>query len=227
MKEPAPKIAIVEDDQLLLYGLKEKLAAEGYEVVPLADGEQALEVLGRQVPDLLILDLMLPRIEGLEVCRHLRARYPELPILILSAKGQEADKIEGLRTGADDYLTKPFSLGELLARIEALLRRHRGHKTRRVGDIEIDLSAHRVFRDGAELVLTATEFRLLRFLLLSAGQVRSRAEILTGVWGYDAGPDVRTVDYHVKNLRRKLGDDPDDPTLIRTVYGEGYRLEPP
>ncbi len=227
MSDFATTIAIVEDDEVLLYGLSEMLGSHGYKVTGIGDGQEALEVLGREVPDLLILDLMLPKVHGLEVCRHLRARYPWLPILILSAKGKEADKVEGLKTGADDYLTKPFSSAELLARIEALLRRLDRREKIRFGPNEIDLSERRVFRCGKEVALTAIEFRLLRLLLRASGGVLSRDAIVAGVWGYGAYPDARTVDYHVRGLRKKLEDDPENPVYFQSVRSVGYVFDHP
>lgn len=220
-------IAIVEDDPSLLLGLKEKLKLEGYRIISADDGEKALDLLGRHVPDLILLDLMLPKVSGLEILRWIRKRYPRLPVLILSARGQESDKVQGLRIGADDYLTKPFGLKELLARIQALLRR--GGLTGRIrfGNIEVDLDAGSVRRSDAEVVLSRIEFDLLRFFLRNAGCVLSRDRILDGVWGYIDAPAARTVDYHVMGLRRKLEDDPAAPAHFMTVPTLGYKFVGP
>ncbi len=217
-------VAVIEDDPALLLGLTEKLGMEGYRVVSARDGEAALELLGREVPDVLVLDLMLPKIDGLEVCRAFRKRYPEIPVLILSARGQEEDKVKGLRLGADDYMTKPFGLKELLARLEALLRRTGGAGEFRFGKVAVNLATGEVRRGKSRVELSKTEYDLLRFFIRNKGCVLSRERILDGVWGYDAAVSPRTIDFHLMGLRRKLEDDPAAPRHFLTVPTLGYRF---
>ncbi|RJQ40381.1 MAG: DNA-binding response regulator [Dehalococcoidia bacterium] len=226
------KILIVEDDRNLLDTLKYNLRREGYEVVAAADGAEALDVARRAKPGLIILDLMLPGISGLEVCRILRKEMT-VPILMLTAKAEETDKIVGLEIGADDYMTKPFSLRELLARVGAMLRRAGmaekplGHEEAllRVGDIEVDIARHRVSKGTATLELTPKEFDLLAFLAKNRGFVFSRERLLEKVWGYDFAGDTRTVDVHIRWLRQKIEIDPNHPRRLITVRGTGYKLE--
>lgn len=218
-------VAVVEDDPALLLGLTEKLGMEGFKVVSAKDGEAALELLGSVVPDVLVLDLMLPKIDGFEVCRAFRRRYPEIPVLILSARGQEEDKVRGLKLGADDYMTKPFGLRELLARIEALLRRTRGSGEFRFGKVTVNLDTGEVRRGKTRVELSRTEFDLLRFFIRTSGRVLSRERILDGVWGYGAAVAPRTIDFHVMRLRRKIEDDPAAPRHILTVPTLGYRFQ--
>ncbi len=218
-------VAVVEDDPALLLGLTEKLGMEGFKVVSAKDGEAALVLLGSVVPDILVLDLMLPKIDGFEVCRAFRRRYPEIPVLILSARGQEEDKVKGLTLGADDYMTKPFGLRELLARIEALLRRTSGSGEFRFGKVAVNLDTGDVRRGKARVELSRTEYDLLRFFIRNRGRVLSRERILDGVWGYDAAIAPRTIDFHVMGLRRKLEDDPAAPRHFLTAPTLGYRFE--
>ena len=221
------KILLVDDEPTLRDTLALNLRAGGYEVVTAADGAAALEVAHAESPDLIILDLMLPEIDGLTVCRSLRQKS-ETPILILTARTGELDKIIGLESGADDYLTKPFSLGELQARIRALLRRagpRRLGDEIRFGDLTLNLVSRRAFLGDRELVLSPKEFSLLAELMRHQGAVLSRDLLLTRIWGYDFYGDSRTVDVHVRWLREKIEADPSQPTRIVTVRGIGYRFE--
>lgn len=226
------KILIVEDDRTLLDTLKYNLRKEGYDVVTAIDGSEALDLARREKPDLIVLDIMLPKMSGFEVCRVLR-KDMNVPILMLTAKVDETDKIVGLEIGADDYMTKPFSLRELLARIRAMLRRSKmaemppkaDEALLKVGDIEIDIARHRVSKGGTALQLTAKEFDLLAFLARNKGFVFSRDRLLEKVWGYDFAGDTRTVDVHIRWLRQKIEADPDNPKRLITVRGTGYKLE--
>jgi DNA-binding response OmpR family regulator len=223
------KILVVEDDTGLREALAFNLLHEGYTVLSATNGLQAIEVARREQPAVVILDLMLPDLDGLSVCRSLR-REPdtaEVAILILTARTGEVDKIVGLETGADDYLTKPFSLGELLARVRAMLRRTRSTAPRDVlhaGDLTLDLITRRAVRHNQELTLTPKEFSLLAELMRHRGAVLSRDLLLDRVWGYDFFGDTRTVDVHVRWLREKIENDPAHPTRIQTVRGLGYRF---
>jgi DNA-binding response OmpR family regulator len=226
------KILVVEDDRNLLDSLAYNLRQEGYEVVTAADGAEALDVARREKPNLVILDLMLPKMSGFEVCRVLR-KETAVPILMLTAKAEETDKIVGLEIGADDYMTKPFSLRELLARVGAMLRRAKmveiqplsEGKLVKVGNIEIDIARHRASKGPTELELTPKEFDLLAFLASNKGFVFSRDRLLEKVWGYDFAGDTRTVDVHVRWLREKIEDNPKEPRILLTVRGAGYKLE--
>ena len=230
------KILIVEDDETLLSVLKYNLIKDGYNVITATDGLQGIQVARSEKPDLVILDLMLPKMDGLEVCRILRKEMI-VPILMLTAKAEEIDKIVGLELGADDYMTKPFSLRELLARVRAMLRRSEMVKQEaakgdgtvaqviRAGKIEIDLSRHTVLNAGFPLDLSPKEFDLLVFLARNRGQVFNREALLAKVWGYDYAGDTRTVDVHVRWLREKIEDNPEVPRLLITIRGVGYKLE--
>ena len=225
----ARKILVVEDDRTLLDLLKYNLEKEGHEVVTAVDGAEAIEKARASPPDALILDIMLPVLNGLEVCRILRKEMT-VPIIMLTARDDEIDKISGLDAGADDYMTKPFSMRELLARVRAILRRADTQATPpgaplRTGDIEIDVGRHTVNRGGKTLSLTPKEFDLLAFLTRNQGLVFSRDQLLEKVWGYDFAGDTRTVDVHVRWLRSKIEDDPDQPRRLLTVRGVGYKLE--
>lgn len=225
-------ILLVEDDPTLLEAIRYNLGKEGYQVVTAVDGIQALEQARQATPDLVILDIMLPRLDGLEVCRTLR-RDSSVPIIMLTAKSGETDTVLGLEMGADDYLAKPFRLRELLARVKAQLRRsempHAGAQPAldrvQFGRISVERESRRVFRDGKEIGLTLKEYDLLEYLRANAGKVISREVLLDKVWGYGFAGDSRTVDVHVRWLREKIEDDPANPLHIRTVRGVGYRLE--
>lgn len=224
-----PYILVVEDEDALATLLKYNLDKEGHRVVVASDGEEALMLIDERQPDLIVLDWMLPKVSGIEVCRRLRAK-PEtknLPIIMLTARGEESDRVRGLDTGADDYIVKPFSMSELAARVRAVLRRIRpGLADDRIrhGDLVIDRVAHRVKRDGKEIHLGPTEFRLLDYLMQHPGRVFSREQLLDAVWGSDVYVEARTVDVHIGRLRKALNVGADlDP--IRTVRSAGYSLE--
>jgi len=223
------KILIVEDDPNLLEALKYNVRKEGHEAITAVDGTQALEVARTGKPDLIILDVMLPKMSGFEVCRILRKEMT-VPILMLTARDDEVDKVVGLDLGADDYMTKPFSMRELLARIRAMLRRVESQTAPlesplRLGDLEVDASRHVVTKAGNALVLTPKEFDLLAFLARNKGLVFSRDQLLEKVWGYDYSGDTRTIDVHVRWLREKIEDNPEEPKRLITVRGVGYKLE--
>ncbi len=224
----AETILLIEDDASIRQGLELNLKLEGYTVLACGDGERGLELAREQKPGLIVLDLTLPKLDGLTVLRAVRRENKEVPILILSARGQEASKVEGLSLGADDYVTKPFGLKELLARVQAALRRAgRGEEIRRYGDVEVDLKTRRVLRGGKSLELTAREFDLLRHFVLHPEIVLYREQIMQAVWGIDYFGTARTVDNFIVRLREKLEPDPSRPRLIETVRGIGYRFVPP
>jgi DNA-binding response OmpR family regulator len=230
--EAESTILIVEDDRNLLDTLKYNFVKEGYRVVTASDGAEALDVARREKPRLIILDLMLPSMSGFEVCRILRNEMA-VPILMLTAKADETDKVVGLELGADDYVTKPFSVRELTARVRAMLRRSRMGQEQapaeesviRVGELNIDLLRHRAARGESVLDLTPKEFDLLAYLARNKGMALSRDQILERVWGYDFAGETRTVDVHVRWLREKIEKDPGEPKLLQTVRGIGYKLE--
>jgi DNA-binding response OmpR family regulator len=222
------KILLVEDETTLAKALKFSLEKEGFIVYVAYDGEEALQAVTKEKPNLVILDLMLPKIDGFEVCRILH-RESEIPIIMLTAKADDIDKILGLELGADDYMTKPFNTRELLSRIRAILRRttqhtYTGNKVVRVGEIEIDLIKHRVSVKGREVALTAKEYALLSFLASSPGRVFSRDLLLEEIWGYEYCGDARTVDVHIRHLREKIEERPAEPHFILTVWGTGYKF---
>jgi two-component system alkaline phosphatase synthesis response regulator PhoP len=221
------RILLVEDEVGLVMTLTDRLQAEGYAVDSCADGERGLQQATDVSYDLIVLDVMLPRKSGFDVCRKLRERGVETPILMLTARSQIVDKVVGLQFGADDYLTKPFDIMELLARVEALLRRVPSRSSRtayRFGSIHVDFKNAEVTRDGAAVTLSAREFQLLRYLIEHRGSLISRRELLTQVWGYEAMPLTRTVDVHMAWLRQKLEANPKRPEFILTVRGLGYRF---
>lgn len=230
------KILAVDDDTNLLQVLKYNLLKEGYEVVTAEDGTAALETARREQPDLIILDIMLPGLNGLEICRILRKEM-SVPILMLTAKTEEVDKIVGLELGADDYITKPFSIRELMARVHATLRRSEWQRPAgaaeeteppqqlRYGNLEVDLSRHEVYRGGAPVKLSPREFRLLAFLMQHRGQVFNREKLVERVWGYDYEGGARTVDVHIRSLRQRIEDNPSRPRHVLTVHGFGYKFE--
>ncbi len=222
------KILLVEDEKTLVRALTFNLEKEGFEVEVAYDGEEALEKVDQKKPDLIILDLMLPKVDGFEVCRNVR-KTSEVPIIMLTARDEDIDKILGLELGADDYITKPFNARELLARIRAIFRRAaqqsaQGKNVIRFGDLEVDLIKHRVNLKGREIPLTSREYALLSFLASNAGRVYSRGQLLEHVWGYDYCGDARTVDVHIRHLREKLEENPAEPRLILTVWGTGYKF---
>ena len=220
-------ILVVEDEQALRQALGVRLRSEGYIVDMAEDGQVGLEKATNLPFDLIILDVMLPYQNGLDVCRSIRQMGLATPILMLTVKDQIVDKVVGLKLGADDYMTKPFDAAELSARIEALLRRapsHTGQGVHEFGPIVVDVSRREVARDGEPVVLTSREFQLLCYLMERAGRAVPRRELLQSVWGYDSDAFTRTVDSHVASLRRKLGDDPKRPELILTAFGIGYKF---
>lgn len=224
-----PRVLIVEDEEPLTLLLRYNLEAEGYEVDSVSRGDEAEIRLREQVPDIVLLDWMLPGLSGIELCRRIRVR-PEterLPVIMLTARGEEGDRIRGLSTGADDYIVKPFSVPELLARVRALLRRAKPTHIAtqlRAGDMELDRETHRVRRSGKDLHLGPTEFRLLEFFMQSPGRVFSREQLLNAVWGHDVYIDERTVDVHVGRLRKAINL-PKTTDPIRTVRGAGYSFD--
>jgi DNA-binding response OmpR family regulator len=221
-------ILLVEDDPALSYLIEDRLQQEGYGVSAVPDGEQALEILRSDDYDALLLDVMLPGRSGFDVCRELRSLSATLPILMLTARGEVTDRVTGLKLGADDYLAKPFEISELLARVEALLRRSRmpPRQSRphlfHFSNVSVDFARQRVNRAGERVELSNKEFQLLRHLIQNQGRVVSRDELLSRVWGYQALPYTRTVDFHMAQLRKKLENDPQRPVHFQTVRGAGY-----
>ncbi len=229
----AEKILVIEDDPSILRGLQLNLGMEGYLVRSASDGETGLALARTEKPDLVVLDVMLPRMGGLEVVREIRKEDPDLPVLILSAKGQEADKVAGLRFGADDYIVKPFGLKELLARIDAVLRRRRARgetgpsrALKRAGNVELDLDARKATAAGNVLELTSREFDLLAWFVTHPDRVFSREQLMEAVWGSRYFGTARTVDNFVARLRAHIGDDAENPRHLETVRGVGYRFNP-
>lgn len=225
------RILIIEDEAPMRRILGDCLEGEGYRILLAADGEQGLASAMAEKPDLILLDIMMPRLDGLAVCSELRRLGQRVPILILTARGRVEDRVRGLDLGADDFLPKPFSRDELLARVRALLRRvkrqERALTTLTLGAVHLDFVQQRATRDGREIHLTAKEFAMLRLLLENPGQPVSRDRFLDIVWGYAVFPTTRTVDKHIGSLRAKIEDDPDEPRHIQTVHAVGYRLELP
>ena len=220
-------ILIVEDEPAMASGLRDNLEFEGYVVRIACDGEEALASAAESPPDLILLDLMLPRRNGLDVCRELRRRGLSIPIIMLTARSQETDKVVGLELGADDYVTKPFSVRELMARVHVQLRRIASEGSVehfRFGEIELDFKRHHAARDGRLLHLTAREFDLLRYFVRRRGETVSRDELLDKVWGMGAYPLSRTVDNHIAKLRQKIERLPADPEYLITVHGLGYKF---
>ncbi len=224
------RLLIVEDERPMRTALQDCLAAEGYRVLVAADGAVGLERALEEKPDLILLDVMLPRLDGFALCAELRRLGQAVPVLMLTAKGQVEDRVTGLDSGADDYLVKPFSTDELLARVRALLRRvHKqtrpAHKLE-LGEVRVDFVQQKAWRGHAPLHLTTKELAMLRLMAESAGEPISRERFLDLVWGYTAFPTTRTVDNHIASLRAKIEPDPAHPRWIQTVHGVGYRLEP-
>ncbi len=222
----ATKILVVDDEKIIIKGIKFSLEQDGMEVDTAYDGEEALQKIRENTYDMVILDLMLPKIDGMQVCQTVR-EFSMVPILMLTAKSEDMDKILGLEYGADDYMTKPFNILELKARIKAIIRRQRYHEEKtshavEIRGLKIDFDSRRVFYESREANLTAKEFDLLELLANNAGKVYSREKLLDVVWGYDYPGDVRTVDVHVRRLREKIEPNPGDPTFIMTKWGVGY-----
>ena len=224
------RVLLIEDEPQMLLGLRDNLELEGYEVQTAADGDEGLQKAASFQPDLVILDVMLPRKNGFDVCRELRARSNATPVVMLTARNQETDKVLGLELGADDYVTKPFSITELLARVRAVLRRSAGRPaagaadTYRIGDLEIDFRIHQARRGKQRVEFTAREFELLRYFVTHIGQVVTREQILNEVWGYEEFPTTRTIDNFVAKLRQKIEKSPHAPEHILTIHGSGYKF---
>lgn len=228
MADPKPHVLIVEDEAALVTMLRYNLESEGYRVSEAVDGEEAILLVIEEPPDLILLDWMLPSLSGIEVCRRIRRNESarDVPIIMLTARGEDSDRVRGLDSGADDYITKPFSPRELMARVRAVLRRSQpsDHERLVYGDIEMDLARHRVQRGGRDLHLGPTEYRLLRHFLESPGRVFSREQLLDAVWGRDVYVETRTVDVHIRRLRKTLNEG-GLPDLIRTVRSAGYAVD--
>ncbi len=224
------KILIIDDDESLAKGLRLNLKAEGYEVEWAGDGLEGVRKAAAVAPDLILLDLMLPKMQGLEVCKRIREKRIRAPIIMLTAKGGEVDKVVGLEVGADDYMSKPFGLPELLARVKAHLRRERREgredppESLRVGDAEIDFAQYKVRKKDQVLELTALEMEILRYMAGHRGEIVTRDALLDNVWGYEKYPTTRTIDNHILKLRKKIEEDPNHPRHILSVYGGGYRF---
>lgn len=229
----APKVLIVDDEEHIIELITFNLELKGYEVDSASDGEEALQKFKKIKPDLILLDIMLPKINGIEVCRRIREseELPDVAIIMLTARGMEKDKVEGLEVGADDYITKPFSIQELMARIKAVMRRwntlpkEREFEHLEYGALQIDPQNYEVYKNGAKLDLTLKEFELLKLLAVNRGKVFSRNDLLDKVWGYEYFGESRTVDVHIRHLRKKIEDDDKDPRYIETVRGVGYKFK--
>ena len=225
------KILIIEDEPDMVLGLKDNFEFEGYEVTTASDGETGLERARSQKPDLVILDIMMPKLSGLEVCKTLRGEGFSAPILMLTARGQEIDKVVGLELGADDYVTKPFSIRELLARVRALLRRSEGKHPKlaryRFADIDLDFEHYKATKGGETIEMSPRELELLRYLIERKGETVTRDQLLEEVWGYENSPTTRTVDTHIAKLRAKIGDSGSEPKWILTIHGMGYKFVEP
>jgi two-component system alkaline phosphatase synthesis response regulator PhoP len=224
-----PKILVVEDEEDIWRGLLMYLKKDGYEAVHCGRGDQAVAAVLRDAPDLVILDMMLPGKSGIDVLRELRAKGLDVPVIVLTARSDEIDRVLGLEMGADDYVTKPFSVKELIARVRARLRRDAARDSGAVsryafGDVEIDFDRHEVRRGGSRLDISGRELDVLKLLVRFRGQVISRERMLRDAWGYDGAPTTRTVDSHIFKLRQKLEDDAANPRYILSVYGEGYKF---
>jgi two-component system response regulator VicR len=228
----ARRVLVVEDDQAMSVALRDGLTYEGYEVLLATNGPDGLRLARQCRPEAMLLDVMLPGISGLDICKRLRSEGCAVPIIMLTARGQEIDKVLGLRLGADDYVTKPFSFLELLARLEAVMRRTQravaeptnGRDCFSFGAVSVDFAHHEASRGGVTVELTPREFRLLGFFVQHRGEVVTRDQLLAAVWGYSAIPFTRTVDVHIAKLRKKLEDNPEDPRYILTVHGMGYKF---
>jgi len=222
------KILIVEDEPNMVAGLRDNFEYEGYEVISAGDGVEGLSRALADSPDLVVLDVMMPKMSGLDVCKQLKAKRPSIPVIMLTARGQEVDKVVGLELGADDYVTKPFSIRELIARVKAVLRRSRvlpkEQERYSFGDVEVNLRSYQVLRRGKSVEFSSKEFELLKYFLCHPGETLSRDRLLDEVWGYDNYPTTRTVDAHIVRLRQKLEPVPDEPRFILTVHGVGYKF---
>jgi two-component system alkaline phosphatase synthesis response regulator PhoP len=222
------RILIIEDEPAMVAGLRDNFEYEGYEVISAADGEAGLERVLEDDPDLVVLDVMMPRMSGLEVCKQVKAKRPAVPIIMLTARGQEIDKVVGLELGADDYVTKPFSIRELMARVKAILRRvslqARVPEIYRFSDVEVNIRGNEVRRAGKPVALSVKEFALLTYFISHPAETLSRDRLLDAVWGYENYPNTRTVDTHIVHLRQKLEPNPEVPRFILTIHGSGYKF---
>jgi DNA-binding response OmpR family regulator len=222
------RILIVEDEPAMVAGLRDNFEYEGYEVISAPDGGAGLERALGDHPDLVVLDVMMPRMSGLDVCKQLKAKRPSLPIIMLTARGQEIDKVVGLELGADDYVTKPFSIRELMARVKAVLRRasppSASPEVYRFADVEVNIRKSEVRRAGVPVELSGREFELLAYFVAHPAETISRDRLLDAVWGYENYPSTRTVDTHILHLRQKLEANPEEPRLFLTVHGTGYKF---
>jgi DNA-binding response OmpR family regulator len=222
-----PRVLIVDDEPEIVRGIEDNLRFEGYQTLAATNGETGLALACQEAPDLILLDIMMPRVSGWDVCRELRRRGIDVPVIMLTARAEEADRVRGLELGADDYITKPFSVRELMARVHAVLRRpgpRRKAALLAFGDVRIHIQARQVFKGGREVPMTRKEFDLLVYLVEHRGEIVTRERLLDQVWGYERFPTTRTVDTHILRLRRKFEVDPDCPAFILTVHGQGYRF---
>jgi two-component system alkaline phosphatase synthesis response regulator PhoP len=212
----------------MVQGLRDNFEYEGYEVISAADGVDGLNRAMADQPDLVVLDVMMPKMSGLDVCKQLKARKPSMPIIMLTARGQEIDKVVGLELGADDYVTKPFSIRELMARVKAVLRRASPQSANaevyRFSDVEVNVRSNEVLRGGQPVELSSKEFALLAYFVAHPAETLSRDRLLDAVWGYENYPTTRTVDAHIVHLRQKLEPNPEEPRFILTVHGSGYKF---
>jgi DNA-binding response OmpR family regulator len=221
------RILIVEDEPAMVAGLRDNFEYEGYEVISAADGAAGLESALANDPDLVVLDVMMPRMSGLDVCKQLKTKKPGVPVIMLTARGQEIDKVVGLELGADDYVTKPFSIRELMARVKAVLRRVSPApvpEVYRFSDVEVNVRSNEVLRAGSRIELSSKEFALLAYFIAHPAETLSRDRLLDAVWGYENYPNTRTVDTHIVHLRQKLEPNPEEPRFILTVHGTGYKF---
>jgi two-component system alkaline phosphatase synthesis response regulator PhoP len=222
------RILIVEDEPAMVAGLRDNFEYEGYEVISAGDGVAGLDRALADNPDLVVLDVMMPRMSGLDVCKQLKAQKPGLPIIMLTARGQEIDKVVGLELGADDYVTKPFSIRELMARVKAVLRRASppapAPEVYRFSDVEVNVRTNQVLRDGKPVELSSKEFALLAYFVAHPAETLTRDRLLDAVWGYENYPNTRTVDTHIVHLRQKVEPNPEEPRFILTVHGSGYKF---
>ena len=222
------RILIVEDEPAMVAGLRDNFEYEGYDVISAADGAEGLERALADNPDLVVLDVMMPRMSGLDVCKQLKAQKPAMPIIMLTARGQEIDKVVGLELGADDYVTKPFSIRELMARVKAVLRRASPQtpapEVYRFSDVEVNVRSNEVLRAGTPIDLSAKEFALLAYFVAHPAETLTRDRLLDAVWGYENYPNTRTVDTHIVHLRQKIEPNPEEPRFILTVHGSGYKF---
>jgi len=221
------RILIVEDEPAMVAGLRDNFEYEGYEVISAGDGVEGFDRALSENPDLVVLDVMMPRMSGLDVCKLLKVKQPSLPIIMLTARGQEIDKVVGLELGADDYVTKPFSIRELMARVKAVLRRASPQPAADIykfSDVEVNIRSNEVLRGGERVELSAKEFALLAYFVAHPAETLSRDRLLDAVWGYENYPNTRTVDTHIVHLRQKLEPNPEEPRFILTVHGTGYKF---